>query len=413
MDVSQVSELNAFQVRDALRTGERTRSGLAEQLGLSLPSVSRIVRRLVDAGVVEELPGTAGEAGRTAGVLRYVGGEQAAVMAVDLGGTSCHGALADLAGVVLSEHVAPTQQPGRGAHLVVADCIGVLRRRAARVGLVVRAVVVGVPAVLNPASGLASNGPNVHWEGFDVTSAVREVVAEPLDLDNDVNLAASGLAWRGEGRGVASFVTICLGTGIGAAVVIAGRVVRGHRHAAGEIGGLLVPGGGGGLAGFEATASGAGIRRRALELLASGRDSALGERGVDVGAADVFRAAAAGDALAVEIVEGTLDAVAAVVAAATALLDPERVILDGSVGRALEPWLGPLRARVSAAVFAAPDVVVSHLGPNATVIGAIARGLSLVRESEIPPSLRLPAPPLDAADPGGPADVARRLLRIP
>jgi glucokinase len=77
--------------------------------------------------------------------------------------------------------------------------------------------------------------------------------------------------------------------------------------------------------------------------------------------------------------------VAAAIVGATALVDPERIILDGSIGRALEPWLADLRAAVTAGVFRPPDLVISALGPNATVLGAIARALAIVAERDEPP----------------------------
>ena len=72
--------------------------------------------------------------------------------------------------------------------------------------------------------------------------------------------------------------------------------------------------------------------------------------------------------------------VAAAITGITALVDPERVILDGAIGRALEPWLPALREAVATQVFQPPDIVVSGLGQDAAVTGAIARALALVSE---------------------------------
>jgi len=80
--------------------------------------------------------------------------------------------------------------------------------------------------------------------------------------------------------------------------------------------------------------------------------------------------------------------VAATIVGATALVDPERIILDGSIGRALEPWIGELRSAVAAGVFRPPDLLVSTLGANATVLGAIARALAIVAELDQPPVRR-------------------------
>lgn len=280
----------------------------------------------------------------------------------------------------------------------------------------VRAAVVGIPALIDPATGLATAGPNVHWQGLDLLGMLREQLELPFEVDNDVSLGALGQAWRGAGRGAHSFVLISLGTGIGGAVVIDGHLVRGRHNAAGEVAyfpagpgttgpdsagpgaakqGSAGPGSakqdGAGpasadrRAGFEDVASGTALRARAAELIADGGPSSLaGEYAV----ADIFTAARAGDQVGVQVVGELIGHVAATIIGATALVDPERIILDGSIGRALEPWLDDLRSAVAAGVFRPPDLVLSTLGANATVLGAIARALAVVAELDQPPARR-------------------------
>jgi glucokinase len=367
-----------------------TRSQLAKQLGLSGASVSRIVRRLVRDGSVEELEGEGGSSGRRPSFLRFVP-RVGAIIAVDLGGTKCHGALADLAGDVLHEDFRPTGGPERATATVV-KCLGALRSQAAAEGVPIHAVVVGIPALIDPETGLAAAGPNVGWEGFDVLGTLRPHVPEPLEVDNDANLAALGQAWRGQAIGVRSFVTLTLGTGIGGGVVIDGRLVRGFHNAAGEIGHLLLGrnqlrGQRGSRLGFEALASGPALGARAAALLEKSSESTLARGEFDT--PDVFAAAAAGDPIGERVIAELLDYVAMVVVNITALIDPELIILDGSVGQALEPWLAPLQRLVKPNVFKPPEVVVSKLGPNATLVGAIERGLTLASQREAPAMLQL------------------------
>ena len=337
MDVGNIAELNTFLLLDAIRSrGEATRRQLGRELGLSDASVSRIVKRLLATGIIEELPGEGAVRGRTPSILRFIG-PAGGVIAVDLGGTRCHGALADLAGGTLAtdfrepsaDHPARDEQgrheqsrdeqsrdqqgrdqPGGDAAGTLLSCIEALKAAAGDLGIPVRAVVVGIPALIDPVSQLAVAGPNVHWQGFDLLGVLRERLSEPFEVDNDVNLAALGQAWRGQGRGIHSFVTMSLGTGIGGAVVIDGHLVRGSHNAAGEVGYLpfwrwrwpsgLPPGRAADRQGFEDVASGPALRARAAELLAEspGRDGPAGRAagladGFDV--ADVFAAAARGD----------------------------------------------------------------------------------------------------------------------
>lgn len=362
MDVGNIAELNTFLVLDAIRArGEATRGQLSGELGLSDASISRIVKRLLASGIIDEAPGTTAIRGRTPSILRFVG-PVGGVIAVDLGGTRCRGALADLAGGTLAEDI---RDAGAGPDAVASllACVAALREAAAGLRMPVRAVVVGIPALIDPVSGLATAGPNVHWQDFDLLDRLGRELAEPFEVDNDVNLAALGEAWRGAGRGVGSFVTMSLGTGVGGAVVLDGHLVRGHHNAAGEIGYLPM----------------SRDRRTSLEDLVSGRALAS--------PADLFSAAADGDALSRTHVDRLVDDVAMAVAAVVAVVDPERVILDGSIGRALEPWLPALRDAVAAQVFAAPEIVLSGLGRDATITGAMARALALVSEQDAPAPL--------------------------
>jgi glucokinase len=380
MDIGNIAELNTFLVLDSIRSrGHVTRRQLVRDLGLSNASVSRIVKRLLAAGLIAEEPGAGAARGRIPTLLRFVG-PPGSVIAVDLGGTRCHGALADLAGGVVAEDFRPAGE-GREAVDVLLRCIAALEARAAELEMPVRAAVVGIPALIDPATGLATAGPNVHWQGLDLLGMLREHLELPFEVDNDVNLGALGQAWRGAGRGAHSFVLISLGTGIGGAVVIDGHLIRGRHNAAGEVAYFPVGRATAGQAGFEDLASGTALRVRAAELITGGKPSSLsGEYAV----ADIFAAAGRGDPVGGQVVGELISHVAAAFTGATALVDPERIILDGSIGRALEPWLEDLRSAVTAGVFRPPDIVISKLGPDATVLGAVARALAIVAELDGP-----------------------------
>jgi glucokinase len=383
MDIGNIAELNAFLVLDAIRShGKVTRRQLSAELGLSDASVSRIVQRLLRAELIAEETGDRPARGRTPTVLRFVGAA-GSVIAIDLGGTRCHGVLADLAGSVIAEDFRPTREGSHAAAALLA-CIAALRPDQGSRSWPVRAVVVGIPALIDPRSGLATAGPSVHWQDFDLMGILADEVAEPFEVDNDANLSALGQAWRGAGRGVHSFVTMSLGTGIGGGIVVDGHLLSGRHNAAGEVGYLPVGGTADGPltgSGFEDVASGPALREQAERLIAGGQPTSLSP---DFTVADVFAAATHGDAVGSRVVRDLVGHVAAAIVGTTALIDPELVILDGSIGRALERWLPELRTAVQARVFGPPEIVISQLGPNATVTGAIARALAMVAEQDAP-----------------------------
>jgi glucokinase len=420
MPRSSVTETNQFLVLDAIRAaGATTRPDLAASLDLSPASVSRIVRRLLADALVIEEPGPSDGVGRNRDVLRF-NQRAAAVIAIDLGGTKCHGALADLAGEVLAEDQRATFAGGSPARSLLAS-IDALRQAARAEDLPVSAVCVGIPAVVNPDTGLVEAGPNVDWHGFDLKGLLASVLTEPFVIENDVNLAGLGEAWQGGGVDVSSFVTLSLGTGIGAAIVLDGRVVRGRHGAAGEIGYLITRPSqldGVARAGLEDLISGAALVSRARELAAATpeRATATPEQATAtpeqatatpelaaatpelaaaapepagfapdaVTPARIFDAAAHGDPVATVVIGELVETVAITITAVTTLIDPTRVILGGSIGRALAPYLSQIETLVRHVTYRAPEVTVSSLGPNATVIGAIASALALHRDAYAP-----------------------------
>src|ERR1700761_5014034 len=114
------TDINEYRVRDAIRRhGEITRGALSRELELSAASISRIVRRLVDAGFVSEVSQASSGPGRTSDGIRF-NPRSGCVIAVDLGGTKCHGALADLDAEILDEDFRPTRQRSDPATTLLA-----------------------------------------------------------------------------------------------------------------------------------------------------------------------------------------------------------------------------------------------------------------------------------------------------
>jgi glucokinase len=217
---------------------------------------------------------------------------------------------------------------------------------------------------------------------MDLPARLDAALPEPYTVDNDVNLAALGEARVGAGRGARSFATVSIGTGLGGALVVDGRLLRGSHGAAGEFGFLLAdreqlrrPG----AMPMESRVAGPGIAARARELAAADPSSVLRGGTVDAGA--VFAAAARGDRVAGQVITELLEHVAMTIVAVTAVVDPERVILDGSVGRALEPYLPQLVRLVEPSVLSAPEVRISALAPTAALAGAVAEAWALVGDA--------------------------------
>lgn len=390
MRQATMSALNESLVLDYVREQvETSRSAIARDLELSPASVSRVVARLIGSGLVGESDNPADGPGRPA--RRVVFNQRAGcVLAIDLGGTKCHGVLADLSGREIAEDIRPTAG-GSTPYETLMATIAALTAAVTDAPLVAAAI--GVPAIVHPVTGVAVEGPNVLWRDFALVDELRRCLSVPFVVDNDVKLAALAQAWRGPGRGVADFVTMSIGTGIGAAVVANGELVRGRNNAAGEIGYLVVrreqltEQHGDRLGGLERIISGPAIASRARELLGADPARAGELDALTISSEGVFAAALTGHPVATQVIDEVIDTLVLGLIALIVTADPSLVILDGGVGRSLEPYLARIHAAVAGQLPWVPQITVSHLGTNSTVVGAIATALWLDRERAAP-SLR-------------------------
>ncbi|HXE45480.1 MAG TPA: ROK family protein [Conexibacter sp.] len=300
-------------------------------------------------------------------------------IAVDLGGTKVIAVVADSGGAILAERTEPTRTDSAEALLgqlraLAADLV----RDAGLAWTTVGVLAIGVPGSVDPVSGeirLAVNLPDLTGVSL---AAQLATLGEGLRVvvENDVNAAALGERWQGLATGADPFAFVAIGTGIGAGVVVNGELCVGQRGAAGEIGWLPL-----GEDPFDP-----GTRHRgALEEAVSGRAIVAGvERRLAAGAtselaagcsaADVFAAAARGDALACEAVDREARLVAMAVAALAVVVAPELVVLGGSIG-ANELLLEPVRRYAAELTAQPPRIERSALGSRAALVGALALAL--------------------------------------
>jgi glucokinase len=380
-------EVNEFLVLDYVREHDPTsRTEISRELGLSPASVGRIVSRLRHDGLVEDIGPSRSSGGRPRAIVSYRR-DAGVVIAVDLGGTRCHSALADLGGAILSEDLRLTHSTG-DAFSTLLEGITSMRLEAERRGMPVISLAIGVPGILDPEDGMARDAPYLVWDGFPVVDRLAAAVDIPFVVDNDVNLAALAHAWRGDGRRIDDFVTLSVGTGTGAAIVSDGRLLQGRHNAAGEVGYLVLRREllgrpiTAGLGAFEAFASGPGIAARARAVVAEEPGSSLADG--EITPEGVLEAARAGDRVGRAVLTELLDDLAMAIVAISSTVDPELVILEGGVGRSLGEYLEELVARIAPSLPSPPRIVTSSLGADATVIGAVAAALELTRRQSAP-----------------------------
>jgi glucokinase len=241
-----------------------------------------------------------------------------------------------------------------------------------------------VAGIVDPVAGRLGRSPNLPgWEDKNLRKAARDVFGPvPTAFANDVNAALFGEHVQGAGRGCGDLVMIALGTGVGGGVMVAGRLVTGTHHGAGEIGHTVLDPDGpectcGGRGCLEAWAGRVAIMKRARALAAAGAAglaASLAARGESWNPRDLAELALAGDEDARGIFAEAGRRLGQAVGNLVNILDPGRIIIGGGVARAGDLILGPCRAVVPDLVLAAEakqvPIVAAELGHLAAAVGA-------------------------------------------
>ena len=363
-----------------LRRGPVSRAELARMTGLSKQTTSDVTRTLMDAGWIRVDGQVQGAVGRSATTFA-VRDEAAHVLAVDLGGTKLHVALANLAGTTLGEVLEATD-PGGGPR-VVAQIAAAAHRLLAESGLprtALRAAVVGSPGVFEPRTGRILISPNIPGlDAMDVGAALAEGLGCTVQVENDVNLAAEGEHLRGCCVGIDDFAFVALGTGIGMGLVANGQLVRGASGGAGEIAYLPL-----GADPFDARL----FRQGTLESAVG--SAAILDRYHGLGGAPapdvrtVFARVADGDGPASAAADEVARILVQACLALRALLDPARVVFGGSIGSS-PVLLDRVRALMARLLPQPMPVVASALGSRAALAGGIGLGVARVHADLLAP----------------------------
>src|SRR3954451_7221735 len=284
---------------------------------------------------------------------------------VDVGGTKV--SVAVLEGSTLSD---PILRP-----TVLDSSDGLINQLA---GLIdeqgpAEAVGIGVPSVIDFATGTARHSVNVPLQDVPLRRILTERLRMPVYVDNDATCAALAEAHDEDlGLVAQSLVLFTIGTGVGGSIVIGGRIYRGATGGAAEIGHQLI---GADLTEGAPAYSEEMPQPGSLEKLAAGRAlDALGrDRGFPDGPA-VVTAAQAGDAAALEAVHILGERLGVGIANAINVFDPEQVVIGGGVSAAGELLLEPARAVarrfVLPGVGTRTEIRLARYGPRAGVRGA-------------------------------------------
>jgi len=308
------------------------------------------------------------------------------IFGVDIGGTKIAVGLVDHQGNILSQGRKPMIANGtpEAALQAVKEAIHSLASTSAEG---IHSIGICAPGPLNPKTGIVLNPPNLPcWRNFPLAEKIASMYDVPVKVDNDANAAALAETRWGTARGFHYVFYATIGTGIGTGIVLDGRIYHGHTGSAGEGGHVSIDYHGplcscGKRGCVEVLAAGPAIGSRARAKLASSkaRSSMLDMAQGDVAAVTsetVGLAYEAGDPMARETLEETVDALTPWLGNIVDLLDPDVIVMGGGVAAMLHPFFENIKQHLPAWCVnpraAEIPLLMAHYGADAGIAGGAA-----------------------------------------
>lgn len=378
--------MRAANVRDLLRLLRRhspcSRADLVRLSGLTAPTVSAAIASLERRDLVTTLGQGSSSGGRPPDLLEF-NARNGYVVGADIGGSNVRLALADLNGTVLnrwSSALRTDSSPKAVTEMMATGIAHMAQQQKAPVKKIIH-IAAGAPGITDAVAGLVLSAPNLSaWQDVPLRDLLQEKTRIAATVENDVNLGALGEGWRGAAGNVANFIFLAIGTGVGAGIVLNGALHHGANWSAGEVGYMLLPG----LAAdppstdhagaFEKAVGGKGIEQTWLQAQTEQPGSANALR-----ATDIFDLAASGDNRARDLLCQTADRLAMAITNLSLVLDLSLVVLSGGVGEH-RSLLQAIQRRLERNQFARPQLVVSSLGGEAQLYGAVWLALQAAEE---------------------------------
>ncbi|MGA5038276.1 ROK family transcriptional regulator [Streptomyces capoamus] len=370
-----------------LEHGPLSRTRIGKLTGLSKPTASQLLARLEAAGLVRLTGTSEGRPGPNA-QLYAVEPTAAHAAGLDVTPHRIRAAVADITGRTVGEYALPTpgRRPARSVVQQVTDALDGAVKSAGLARSDVHRLVIGTPGAFDPTTGrlrYASHLPG--WHSPVLLDELAAALPMPVEYENDVNLVALAEQRLGAARGHADFVLLWNEEGLGAALVLGGRLHRGWTGGAGEVGFLPVPGAP--LVRQVTKANSGGYQELAGSQAVPALARELGITDVPAGphaeaaAALVARAADHASGPYQELLRTYATRLATGLASLVSVLDPELVVLSGSALTAGgEVLRGLVQAELEELAAARPRLVVGDVREHPVLRGALESALATTRD---------------------------------
>jgi predicted NBD/HSP70 family sugar kinase len=367
---SLMREINERGVLDTLRQeGALHAAQIARLIGLSKPTTADILRSLSEYGLVQEFSPGADDPRRARSVHEAVS-DIKVCLGIDIGSRFIRAAVGDLNQVMRAQKSVPVKS------LELKELVSVMHQAVDQAlkesGYKIKdvaTIVVGTPGVINQTTGVISIAGTIgSLDGINLSALIEKEFGLKPTLENDINLVTVAEQFAGHGRDIENFAVLSVGSGLGSGLVLNGKLMRGHRGAAGEV--FYVPFGNPlDIHRSSTNPSGDSVAEIAQSLAKKFPKSILK---APYSTIDILNAAKADDELGKAVVGIEAERIALYVATIAAVTDVELVVLSGGIGRAATFFIEPIKALVSKVVPFAPRIEISTLGDTGILVGALS-----------------------------------------
>ncbi len=367
--------------------GPLSKIQIANELEISPSTAGVLCEVLMQEGIIT-VAGIGQSAGGRRPTLLQLNERAKFVLGCDIGVTHVVSVITDLSGKVLERSwitTDPRDESERILHHLRTSLQEVIDRAEATLERIL-GIGVSVPGLMDLDNGISVLAPNLpKWRNVPIVRFLKDAFNLPAFMVNDAGAMALGEHYFGAGRGYRDLVGVNIGVGIGAGIILDGRLYRGGAGGCGEIGHVTVnengpscPCGSNGC--LELMAAGPAIAARAIQALSSAVPTAIETlaqgKPANVSARIVAEAARQGDKLAIEILTDAGRYVGIGVAMVVNLLSPTLIIIGGGVSQAgkqfFEKICSTVERRAYTTIVNKPAIVLSQLRGDASVLGAVA-----------------------------------------
>ncbi len=310
---------------------------------------------------------------------------------IDIGGTNISTGVVDENYQIVGRSKLKTQI-GRSYEEILADVIETVKLAVADAKLEIndiRWIGIGCPGTCNTDTGVVEYSNNLRWLNAPLLADVEKALGKKTFIDNDANVAAFGEYLAGAAKGAKNAVVITLGTGVGAGIIINGKIFSGSNFAGGEIGHTVIVVDGyectcGRRGCFEAYSSATGLirmTREAAEAHPESKIKQLVEADGRISARTAFNAAKMLDDTGIEVVERYIKHLACGITNTINIFQPDILCIGGGVCNEGDTLLQPLKKQVAESVYSKnssknTEICICSLGNDAGIIGAAMLGKS-------------------------------------